>query len=622
MRRSIIYAMLALVLAQGNAASGAAVDVVDCLTFKCGSDVYNGPSPEPYPIGIDKVLEIKCDNSKLLGKVLTATGTLPEGDPLAERIKLLTVGIEQLLAAQGKLALVRTSLFRFRVAEAEVKAAKDEDKKRAAEAKLNAVEKELVKARNDLHVAGTEALKTIAPSETSDPKLYEELRRTVLVDYDAMAQVLQKSLQTLDKELAARASKELGLKVLMTADLVDSQGRQIGLHLDDYDSIATRAPVRFGRFQPTLDNRTLSELEAASKIQPAVNKLLDGTYSSEIRTALSELGTALGEIKLTLDTTALEKDLGSLALELQGDAKQVDLLAEVQSTRTFLASLSGTPQLTGTTDAQKLIEVSNLVLARADSIRKAGSDFPAQLASLADKIGKLGDEYKTKSDTVTAIEAAEKKFEGSKAALQTACDRIQQIGRSLGLTGSVAAAVSDVDVTSRQALTVGSGVSLDTRFDPEEQVTELRPDDRVVIRTIVSRNKPSSPGQFETIAEDSQSFRLEKIGWYSETRGALLMVSPRNAIQRDVKWTTVPGVAYTWRYSTRTSRFWSDGVSPGLSLSLLDFDDNKDFELGIAFNLSVLKDVFWVGYGRNIQAEANYFYVGVNPLVLGSLFGR
>ena len=48
----------------------------------------------------------------------------------------------------------------------------------------------------------------------------------------------------------------------------------------------------------------------------------------------------------------------------------------------------------------------------------------------------------------------------------------------------------------------------------------------------------------------------------------------------------------------------------------LDFDDSDSLELGIALGVVLFKHIFHMGYGRNLQAEADCFYVGINPLAL------
>ena len=73
-------------------------------------------------------------------------------------------------------------------------------------------------------------------------------------------------------------------------------------------------------------------------------------------------------------------------------------------------------------------------------------------------------------------------------------------------------------------------------------------------------------------------------------------------------------------YGMRGNRFWNDVFDPGIgvALTLLDHTDEDDFEVGLAATLSVFRSLIWVGYGRNLQAESEFFHVGINPLVIGA----
>jgi hypothetical protein len=54
-------------------------------------------------------------------------------------------------------------------------------------------------------------------------------------------------------------------------------------------------------------------------------------------------------------------------------------------------------------------------------------------------------------------------------------------------------------------------------------------------------------------------------------------------------------------------------------MAMLDFSDKNDLEIGFAAGVSLFRNLIWTGYGRNLQARANYFYVGTNPLLLGKM---
>ena len=98
-------------------------------------------------------------------------------------------------------------------------------------------------------------------------------------------------------------------------------------------------------------------------------------------------------------------------------------------------------------------------------------------------------------------------------------------------------------------------------------------------------------------------------------------MQPRSKIDRDISYQPVPALGYYWRSGIHGHPTWN-AISPsfGFTMALLDFSDSNTMEIGFAGGISVFRDLAWVGYGRNLQARANYFYVGTNPLLLVKLF--
>jgi hypothetical protein len=123
------------------------------------------------------------------------------------------------------------------------------------------------------------------------------------------------------------------------------------------------------------------------------------------------------------------------------------------------------------------------------------------------------------------------------------------------------------------------------------------------------------------VVQDRQDFLVQAYGPYVEPRGALLFVDPRSEIDRDISFQPTVGLGIHMKWGIRGARWWNDWLRPGIGVSfaLLDFRDESDFELGIAGSVTVLKDLFWTGYGRNFQAKSEYFYLAVNPLAIPSL---
>ena len=132
----------------------------------------------------------------------------------------------------------------------------------------------------------------------------------------------------------------------------------------------------------------------------------------------------------------------------------------------------------------------------------------------------------------------------------------------------------------------------------------------------------SEDGSQVSIAQGRQTVRLRVSGVYLETRGVLMFTDPRSSGFPASSFKPTLGLSYVAHYGRMDKGFWNDFLNPGvgLALALLDYDPNRDFELGLAATVSLFGDFVHVGYGRNLQAGADFFSIGFNPLVLGDLW--
>src|SRR5205085_10772841 len=129
---------------------------------------------------------------------------------------------------------------------------------------------------------------------------------------------------------------------------------------------------------------------------------------------------------------------------------------------------------------------------------------------------------------------------------------------------------------------------------------------------LVSTDSDPITHKSRSISIDSgrQNFRLEIHGPWVEPRGALLFAFPQGHANGHQEFEPAPGLAFQLKYGLKDQPFINRILSPGVgvSFSILDFDDNQAFELGIAGNVSFLMDLLWAGYGRDLQAARNYYY--------------
>lgn len=132
----------------------------------------------------------------------------------------------------------------------------------------------------------------------------------------------------------------------------------------------------------------------------------------------------------------------------------------------------------------------------------------------------------------------------------------------------------------------------------------------------------SEDGSQVSIAQARQTVRLRVSGFYLETRGVLMFADPRRSGFAASSFKPTLGISYMAHYGGMDKDFWNDLLNPGVGLAfaLLDYDPNRDFELGLAATGSLFGDFIHVGYGRNLQAGVDFFYIGFNPLVLGDLW--
>lgn len=611
--RQCCFAVCTLLLFAGPFAAGA--EDLPQVTFKSGDAVLQTTGRDAVELEIDSLLKIELDREALFHDVAALSGA-SGGSELLARIQFLERAIPPVVLAQQKLIETRVA-----AAELSAEEMKLQDRSApAAQARLQALTARLESLNSNLSTAVLSALVPLRNFRTSDPELYKNLNNAVLgKDYTRLAEVLRDRIQQLDQDLVRAIAEGPKVGVLVTATLVDSTGKQTALHLEGYDTIAVGNPTPFPRFRLAPDERTRTELDAATKLAPLVNTLIN-ERDSAFQQAVDELKATLKSLpeKLGLDEQIQSLEELAKSLEDSGEQALQPFAERVRSIKDHLASISGAQ----IPDSTNIVEVVEAIQGLTDDLLNLREELPATIAQLqAELITALG-------TTLPEIATQAKKTLGdlrsgllaNSKALRTFRDQITDAIKALRVTGELANAA---EAATRRAKELNVGVPLDTSLDLQTVAAERHPGDLLHVGVQVEHIEQAG-GKSTPLIQGRQTFRLEKYGWWAETRGALLLVDPRGEIERDVAYQPVPGLGYHWHYGFKGRPFLNHDLAfgLGLSLALLDFQDKDDFELGIAASATILRDIFWVGYGRNLQAKSNFFYVGVNPLTLAELFRR
>ena len=75
-----------------------------------------------------------------------------------------------------------------------------------------------------------------------------------------------------------------------------------------------------------------------------------------------------------------------------------------------------------------------------------------------------------------------------------------------------------------------------------------------------------------------------------------------------------PGTTIVFKMVKRKKTWFEDWLHFGINIAFLDFDEEESIELGIGMGLTIYKDFFEIGYGRNLTVHENpwYWYAGLN----------
>jgi hypothetical protein len=602
---------LGLVLAPQALAQTEALNPLAYLMIRVQDEAPVPPRGASYDVEIDRTIHLDWDEPRFFAAVSPGLGA--QGAPLAGRIAFLSDVLDGFVTAQTALLELRTVSTKLATA-----------RLRGENVAALGVERDT--ASNRFSAAASAPLKVIdglatnpayAGAEADAARLRAAVNTAILGDdYAPVGQVIRDELTTLGQELQQRASTGDSVLVYMTAWL-HSGGTRRQLHLPGYDDFIGADPTPFPRIRFSTDDRTRRELESASALADRIENL--DSLRAQVRKAGQAFRDALRGLADKAALTETNSSLGQLATDLRTRALGADLQASIERTRQDIDALLhfAPPAETGGNDAAVLIAFAGSLDAAIKSVRSTAQ-------TTGDRLTSLERELRAQSGALRGIQldqAFQRIHTAAQAltsdpAVQGLFEQLEELSRQLGVTEEVIAGVGKVGAIGRRA---GPDASLDTGLDLLS-AGERHPGDYVVVGIKVTR-VGKNPGSSQTLAEARQLFRLRVLGFYLEPRGALLFVDPRGAQFANQDFEPVIGLSYVGHVGFKNSGFWNDVLNPGLglTLTLLDFEDGRDFELGIGGSLTLVRDLLFFGYGRNLPVKADYYTIGVNPLAVGDL---
>lgn len=441
------------------------------------------------------------------------------------------------------------------------------------------------------------------------------------------------------------------VRLYMHAYVETPYGNVKQVHVPGYDTLTGGKPVAFPRKRWALDKRTLSELAAAQQIFDSIKAYQEANFSEVAQQAQATTVAAFQKLAAKLSLDALDSQCNGLIERLRGetDGRCDSVLKGVRTVQALLRPLQNASIFKSNSQAKNLGALVALFDGLSKQLWTYIKDAPGVIGRLSKDISDLRKNYPELID-----KTVEDYFTGIAHSYLEEFSELQET--AIGWNDSLVALKNSLEIGS-EFLKVGQdlvakaikpGEPMDTTLDMKTIGADRRPGDRLVITAEVRKVVPSSaaatkgsgadgqdanggqgdsdPAEEEEVVLESgkQALFVEAYGGYWITSGGLLLVDPRSSVSRNINYDPRVGVGYHYHVGIKGSDFWNRSLNPGfgISMAMLDFDDDQRFEVGLAASMTLLNDTLWIGYGRNFQAKANYFYLGFNPYTITKLFGR
>jgi flagellar biosynthesis/type III secretory pathway chaperone len=463
-------------------------------------------------------------------------------------------------------------------------------------------------------------------------------------DYEGIARQLDVELRSLNRAVETLLDADAGrLGVEVRAYLVKKDGLPVPLPLPNYNSEAIGPSLRFRRIQTALSQqereayqeyeKLAEEIKQAKHAGEAVRLTLERSMpklSDEIQKIVQDLLTQLQQVNASLDSllTALQTPpsadfLEKLPLEVRTPFKDlVENLLELKKELAALKQLQGEvveglPKMTPLQahDAiAKLIETGRGVL-NPKKWTKRQELMNKFFLAVQDNQAKLDATLRATSPLKEAL-ATRASLESLVNAVTAAALRVHELFKAFGAAPVLAQWPEPVNQQRRSGT-----AELDTSVDLTT-IKGGREEDEVLIvsyRLYVDD---------KLTAEREDRFVIRAFGWRGEAFAGLAFHAKH---QEDGLSTWKPSASIGWYV---TYRRWPDATSNrgassidyvgvGVSVLSLDFDDEREIELGIAGGLSLFNNFAQVGYGANLSVDNDrgFFFFSIRPLQLGQLLG-
>jgi hypothetical protein len=484
---------------------------------------------------------------------------------------------------------------------------------------IEAARTNLERTAQQLATALMPVLQRIEADKDLDRPTYDALSTALLQPdgYNAAAGVLQQRIDALTTELRANIAHQGAIAI--TATLIPPDDAARTLAVPPYNDVQEAASDAAPNVLPVVDDRTRREVAAAQGFRDVLVDLQ--RLDDELRNSINDLRATLLKLRDELKIDVLEKTLDDLIMQAQtiGTNDLASVVQEARAARDLLRALAA-PDLapSGATDADRLLAIASTLLERANALLTAANDLPTTLTKLTTDVRAALVQHASlaSQSAVTLLETTAKAFGDRQTYFTQLAGTISKLAMSFRQAGGVSRSAQDLVNTARDI----SAQDLNTRVNLRRIIGDVHTGDHLDVDAILYTRK--ADGSLASVDEATQRFVIERYGIYPDNvRGALLFVDPRNKIPRDIRFQPVPALGYFWKTGFKGHPRLNRAL-PGLgfSMALVDFEDKDNFELGLAATVSLF-DIFWTGYGRDLQARANYFSIGINPLYVGRLLG-
>jgi hypothetical protein len=604
MTRPLLTSFATLVIA----ASALAQSPLQDIQFKWGQGEQKGFQRKSVP-EIDRydTLNITVDKQQFLTDAGAQLGTANKtASDLETELQVLAGFLKQVGAYHSALMTTVASVTKQN-------AANPGAQKSMAE--VMSSDPQLAAARAGLRsgLADLKKLKTI------DPPTYAAVEQTFGSSsaYVSAATTIGDRLNQLSATLTSNAAASGALGI--TATIVPPDAAARALHLPNYDQNPVASAPAVPNYVPVVDDRTRREITAAEDFRDVGQSLTQ--VPAQLQKSVKDLQSALDSLRTQLKTDVLEPELNALIQQAQSSARTdlADVIRDATAVRDLVHSLnSATLTLNGATDADRLLNLATSLTSTAQMLADIKTNLPGDLTKLASDLETAVKNAadSTFSKTEALVKQAASDFLAKQTFFVTLADNLMSLGQLLEADSRLALSSDRIAETARN---LDTSTDYSTTLDLRTIQGDVHVRDNIVVQAGLYRR--DSAGKLSQVTTDSQEFVIQRYSIFPDSvRGGLLFVEPRSKIERQISYQPVPALGYYWRSGIQGHPTWN-AISPsfGFTTALLDFKDGEAVELGIAGGVSILRDLAWVGYGRNLQARANYFYVGTNPLLLVKL---